>query len=159
MVRVRVISASEADNPVLRHLLELYQHDFSEIDGRDVDHHGLYGHRYLDHYWVDRDRRPFLFEVDGRWAEFALVRLGPPIDMAEFFVLRRFRRTKVGRGAALQTFRILPGTWQLRPLRTNPDATTFWRRIIPVDSTEVDGAEGPVQHFAITTSDGAAART
>lgn len=42
MRRVRVISASEAEKSVLRHLLELYQHDFSEFDRRDVDRHGLY---------------------------------------------------------------------------------------------------------------------
>lgn len=159
MGSVRVINAREADKPVLRHLLELYQHDFSEFDGRNVDDHGLYGYPYLDHYWVESDRRPFLFDVDGRWAGFALVRLGPPIDMSEFFVLRRFRRSGVGRDAAVQIFRMLPGPWQLRQLTTNPDATKFWRRIVPVDFTEVDGAEGPVQHFVIPPSDAATAET
>ncbi len=49
---VRVIEVTEADKPVVRNLLELYQHDFSEFDDRDVDAHGLYGYPYLDHYWV-----------------------------------------------------------------------------------------------------------
>lgn len=149
MEHVRVIGATQGDKPVLRHLLELYQHDLSELDGRDVDGHGLYGYPYLDHYWVDSDRRPFLFDVDGQWAGFALVRLGSPTDMSEFFVLRRFRRAGVGRDAASQIFRLLPGPWQLRQLRSNPGATTFWRRVIPVDFAELDGAEGPVQHFVI----------
>lgn len=159
MASVRVIVPGKADKPVLRHLLELYQHDFSEFDGRDVDHHGLYGYPYLDHYWVELDRRPFLFDIGGQWAGFALVRLGRPIDMSEFFVLRRFRRAGVGREAALQIFRMLPGPWQLRQVTTNPDATRFWRRIIPVDFTEVDDAEGPVQHFVIPSPGGGAAGT
>jgi predicted acetyltransferase len=146
-VRVRV--ASEADKPVLRNLMELYQHDFSEFDHRDVDAHGLYGYPYLDHYWVEPDRRPFLIDVEGRWAGFALVRLGPPIDMSEFFVMRRFRRSGVGREAAGQIFKMLPGRWQVRQLAQNPSATGFWRSVIPVDFTEVDGEEGPVQQFAI----------
>jgi predicted acetyltransferase len=79
--------------------------------------------------------------------------------MSEFFVLRRFRRSGVGRDAALQIFRMLPGPWQLRQLTGNPDATKFWRRIIPVDFTEVEGAEGPVQPFVIMASDGTTAET
>ena len=116
MRTVRVLEAKESYKPVVRHLLELYQHDFSELDGRDVDEHGLYGYRYLDHYWVKADRRPFLISVDGRWAGLALVRLGPPIDMSEFFVMRRFRRAGVGREAARQIFVMLPGHWQVRQL-------------------------------------------
>lgn len=146
---VRVTAASEADKPVVRNLLELYQHDFSEFDGRDVGPHGVYGYRYLDHYWVEADRRALLIDVDGRWAGFALVRLGPPIDMSEFFVMRKFRRSGVGREAARQIFAMLPGQWQVRQLIRNPTATMFWRSVIPVEFTEVEGNEGPVQFFVI----------
>lgn len=149
MGTVRVMEAKESDKPVVRHLLELYQHDFSEFDGRDVDEHGLYGYRYLDHYWVEADRRPFLIDVDGRWAGFALVRLGPPIDMSEFFVMRRFRRAGVGREAATQIFMMLPGRWQVRQLSSNPSATRFWREVIPVSFTEAITDEGLAQHFVI----------
>lgn len=35
---------------VLMNLIELYQYDFSEFDKGDLNIHGLYGYRYLDHY-------------------------------------------------------------------------------------------------------------
>lgn len=152
MRAVGVLEATIADRPVLRHLLELYQHDLSEFDDRDVDVLGLYGYPYLDDYWTDADRRPFLIDVDGRWAGFALVRLGPPIDVSEFFVMRRFRRSGVGREAALQLFRKYPGEWQLRQLASNPSATSFWRSIIPVEFGEFETEEGPVQRFVIPLS-------
>lgn len=150
--KVRVRPASEGDKSVLRNLLELYQHDFSEFDDRDVDAHGLYGYPYLDHYWVEPDRRPFLIDVDGLWAGFALVRLSPRIDMSEFFVMRRFRRSGIGREAAVQLFGMFPGRWQVRQLTRNPGATQFWRSVIPVDFTELNGEDGPVQHFEIRPS-------
>jgi predicted acetyltransferase len=118
----------------------------------DVNTHGPYGHPYLDHYRVEADRRPFLIEVDGRWAGFALVRLGPPIDITEFFVMRRFRRSGVARAAAELIFKLLPGTWQVRQLTRNPITTQFWRRVIPVDFADLDGDDGPVQHFVIPPS-------
>jgi predicted acetyltransferase len=148
-VKINLVDATVEDKPVVRHLLELYQHDFSEFDGREVDGHGLYGYPYLDHYWTERDRRPFLIEVDRHWAGLALVRLGPPIDMSEFFVVRKYRRLGVGRAAAHLVFGRLPGSWQLRQLASNPGATEFWRRTIPVLYTERNDEDGSVQLFEV----------
>src|SRR4051812_39226332 len=52
VMTTELIVANEADRVVVRRLLELNAHDFSEIDGRDVGPHGEYGYRYLDHYWT-----------------------------------------------------------------------------------------------------------
>lgn len=48
-----LIEATVDDKPVVRRLLELYLHDFSEFSGQDLNDHGEYGYRYLDHYWTD----------------------------------------------------------------------------------------------------------
>jgi predicted acetyltransferase len=150
MTTVEVIEAQLDAKVVLRHLLELYLHDFSELDGGDVDEHGLFGYRYLDHYWTEENRRPFLFRVDGRWAGFALIRLGDPNDMTEFFVLRRFRRRGVGTAAARELFGRFLGAWQVRQIAANVAASAFWRRTIPVEFEEHRTEDGPVQRFVVT---------
>ena len=146
---VEVIEAALADKPVLRQLLELYQHDFSEFVDADVDDNGRYGYRYLDNYWSEPDRHPFLFRVDGHWAGFALVRAGDPHDLAEFFVMRKYRRHGVGTSLARELFSRFPGAWQVRQMASNPAATAFWRRAIPVDFEQEQLADGPVQRFTI----------
>ena len=133
---VEVLDVSEEDRPVLRHLLELYRYDFSEFDDADVGAHGEFGYRYLDHYWTDPERRPLLFRTAGRWSGFALVRTGDPNDMAEFFVLRKYRRTGIGREAAREVLRRFPGPWTVRQLLANSAATEFWRTAIPYPFTE-----------------------
>lgn len=133
---VEVVDAEEVDRPVLARLMELYRYDFSEFDGAEVGPHGEYGYRYLDHYWTDENRRPFLFKVNGVWAGFALVRVGEPSDMAEFFVLRKYRRAGVGGAAAAEVLRRFPGSWTVRQQLTNPEATAFWRAAIPYPVTE-----------------------
>ena len=35
---------------VLRNLLELYEHDSSEFNGSELNEHGLYEYKYVDHY-------------------------------------------------------------------------------------------------------------
>jgi predicted acetyltransferase len=144
---VRVDPASASEHDVVARLLELYAHDFSERNGADVGDDGTYGYRYLDAYWSEPDRHPFLFRVDGRLAGFALVRTGPPIDMAEFFVLRKYRRGGIGTDAARAVFARFPGEWQVRQQWENTGAIDFWRRAIPVPFHEGETDEGPVQRF------------
>jgi predicted acetyltransferase len=151
VVLLEVVEVGEGDRPVLRHLLELYRYDFSEFDGADVGPHGEFGYRYLDHYWTDETRRPFLFRVDGAWAGFALLRVGDPNDIAEFFVLRKYRRTGVGRRAAAEVLRRLPGHWTVRQQLTNPDATAFWRAAIEHPVTERRTADEVVMEFTVPT--------
>jgi predicted acetyltransferase len=149
-VRLELVEATVADEPVLGRLLELYQHDFSEFDGADVDADGLYRYRYLDNYWTEPARHPFLFRVDGHWAGFALVRAGEPHDMTEFFVMRKYRRSGVGKQAARLLFVRFPGEWQVRQMRRNGASTIFWRDAIPVEFEQTDGEAGPVQRFTIS---------
>jgi predicted acetyltransferase len=147
---VEVVEATIDDKPVLRQLLELYCHDFSAFNGADVGVDGCYGYPYLDLYWTEVARHPFLFRVDGRLAGFAFVRSGKPHDMAEFFVLRKYRRSGVGAIAARTVFAQFPGEWQVRELTANSGATAFWRTVIPVSFAEDTNADGPVQHFTIS---------
>lgn len=147
-----VLRASIEHKPVLRNLLQLYHHDFSEWTGEDVTEHGEFTHLYLDHYWTDPDSHPFLIRRAGKWAGFVLVRTLDINDVGEFFILRKYRRAGVGREAAHRTFARFPGEWQVRQLRTNPTATTFWRSVLPPDHVETTTDTEIIQHFTIATT-------
>ena len=149
MDEIEVVEARLEDKPVVRRLLELYLHDFSEFTGADVDARGRFGYPYFDVYWTEPARHPFLFRTTGRWAGFAFVRAGTPHDMAEFFVLRKYRRSGLGVAAALQLFGRFPGEWQVRQMTANVGATAFWRRAIPYDFAEELLENGPVQRFTV----------
>ena len=120
------------DKAVLRRLLQLYHYDFSEWNGDDVDEHGEFTHRYLDHYWTDPAQPAVPDSALGAVGQgFALVRAGAVHDMSEFFVMRKFRRAAVGREAARLLFQLFPGEWQIRQLHGNEAATRFWHAVIP----------------------------
>jgi predicted acetyltransferase len=149
MPHIDVVEATIDDKDVVRRLLELYAHDFSEFDAADVDEQGRFGYRFLDDYWTVAAQHPFLIRVDGSIAGFALVRSGAPHDIAEFFVMRKYRRDGVGMEAARTLFTRFPGEWQVRQLAANAAAIAFWRGAIPVPFAEDSNAEGPVQRFRI----------
>jgi predicted acetyltransferase len=126
------VLATPSERDALARLLQLYQYDFGEIEGGDLDQHGLY--RYLDPdvYWSGVGWRPFLFKVDGLWAGFGIVREIAPGNcrLEEFFVLRRHRGQGVGEAAARELFDRFPGRWELSQTANNHAARAFWRKVI-----------------------------
>jgi predicted acetyltransferase len=150
--------------PVFR-MLELYQHDLSDIWDQDLDAHGEYGYS-LDRYWSKPDCHPFVATVNGRYAGFALVdgavKVGPTGHwMDQFFILKKYRRSGVGRVLARTVFDALPGPWEVGQMMLNQPAQTFWRNVISEYTAgacvehELQGGwwEGRVQCFASTPSD------
>jgi predicted acetyltransferase len=134
-MQVELMTARVDDKPVIANLLQLYLHDFSEFAGWAINEHGLFDYPWLDHYWRDPARFPFLIRVDGELAGFALVHTsgqeGPQVHhLAEFFVLRKFRRMGVGETAARQLFDRMPGSWSVAQMDRNVVAQHFWRKVI-----------------------------
>ncbi|MEC4818405.1 MAG: hypothetical protein SAK29_34810 [Scytonema sp. PMC 1069.18] len=52
------------------------------------------------------------------------------MDMAEFFILRKYRRQGIGYRVASFIFDLFPSKWEVRQLGLNADAQTFWRKVI-----------------------------
>jgi predicted acetyltransferase len=161
-VDVEVIPISEREQSVLRHLIDLYAYDFSELLHLDVEDDGRFAFPAVTPYWTDPWRHPFFIRVAGKLAGFALVHERSALsgadgirDMAEFFVLRRYRRQGVGEHAARAIFARFPGPWEVRQRPANVAAVTFWRRVIDRytagrfrDVLWADHAwQGPVQQF------------
>lgn len=159
---VTVVPVAAGERAVLRHLVDLYAYDFSEILDIDIGDDGRFAFPDLDPYWTEGWRHPFFIRVGGKLAGFALVhgrsRLsGTPgvFDMAEFFVMRRYRRRRVGEAAARQLFARFAGPWEIRQRATNHAAIAFWRRVVDRqtggrfrEETRADDVwQGPVQSF------------
>lgn len=133
-IEVQPVPLSEKH--ILHNLMELYLHDFSEYEDLDVDEDGRFGDEYLDRYWIEPERHPFLIKVADRLAGFVLVRDIKSDDqavthsIAEFFVMRKYRRRGVGRHVATMIFDRFPGRWLVCQEETNRPAQVFWRRVI-----------------------------
>jgi len=131
--RIEVIPAAAEQEPILANLLELYAHDFSEFHDLEIGNDGRFGYEFLPLYWSDPDRYPFLVKADGYLAGLILVKRGPGVfgnhvvwDMAEFFVLRRYRRRGIGTQMAHEIWRRFLGAWEVRVMQSNVAANRFW---------------------------------
>lgn len=136
-MNIEIIPATIEQQPILANLFELYAYDFTEFRDFDIGDNGFYGYKWLPLYWEDANRFPFLIYVDGKIAGFVLVQKGSPIaddknvyDIAEFFIMRKYKRKNVGTTVALKVWDKFKGPWQVRVLTENKIANAFWLKAI-----------------------------
>lgn len=127
--------ATSAESPLLKNLLELYEYDFSEFTGSDVGADGTYQYQYLNEYWIEPNRFVYIAFVRGKIAGFVMVNTHF-IDnvlrwsIAEFFVLRKYRRQGIGEYMAKYAFNQHPGQWVIMQIGSNLAAIKFWRKVV-----------------------------
>lgn len=124
------------EKEILRNLLEKYDYEFSQYDLRDVDALGLFGYFYLDHYWIESNRWAYFVLVDDKLAGFAMVNTYPEVNdrtcdfqMAEFFILHKYRRSIVGYTAFSEVLKRHHGRWQLKFILKMSLRILFGRRV------------------------------
>lgn len=155
--------AGPAEKPIVARLLQLYLHDFSTFAAADdsygcVDAHGRFAYPPFERYWREADHEVVLLRRAGALAGFAMLNdwsasgCGTERAMAEFFVLRKYRRTGLGRRAAIEIIARRPAVWEIAVADYNAPAQRFWAAVIPSlaghDATALtgDGARwsGPI---------------
>lgn len=163
---IELIAASSNEAPIMANLLELYAYDFSEFHDLELGPDGRFGYAQLPLYWLEQNRRPFLVRVGGQLSGLVLVKQGSEIsgdgsvwDMAEFFIVRRYRRRGVGTRIAHHLWRTLSGRWEIRVMETNAAAHRFWQHALaqflsaPVDSVQVKKGSRTWRLFSFETGD------
>lgn len=97
--------------------------------------------------------------ADGKLAGFALVRTleeegdSRTYSLAEFFILRKYRRQGIGGQAARRVFGLFAGVWRVHQEAQSLQAQAFWRKVIReytagefTEQSEA-GWEDPIQEF------------
>lgn len=134
-MKIEIRLAQLAERLIVRNLMELYQHDFSELDGTDLDEYAQYGYYDLDCFWINPGWSAHVIKVDNKWAGFVLTNdeVQQPENtraIVEFFVVRKYRGQGVGREAAHSLMVSCPGKWEIRVIHENKAAHDFWDRLV-----------------------------
>ncbi len=136
-MNVMLIAASSEYKNVIKNLMQFYVYDFSEYIGCDVEKNGLFEeYTGLDDYWKEQnDRFPYIIIKEEKYLGFVLVRLikSPErtyFSIAEFFILKKYRRQGIGKMIALQIFNLHRGQWEVFQKESNKPAQAFWSDVI-----------------------------
>ncbi|QYR22330.1 GNAT family N-acetyltransferase [Paenibacillus sp. sptzw28] len=133
---LQLIPVPEDKKEVLQNLYQLYHYDFSQFTENDINSFGLY-EISLDHYWQDPRWNPFFIHFADKIVGFLVVLFenydvdpDPTHVIYDFMVLRKFRRTGVGRKAAEKAFNLFKANWKVAQMSNNEPAILFWRDMI-----------------------------
>jgi predicted acetyltransferase len=147
--QVRIEQVTPRERDVLWRYLQFYIYDMSRFTGaQPVD--GIFPYSRFDAYWGEGERRSAWWaKVGGERAGFALVRFDSAEarhEVAEFFIVNRWRRRGVGLSFARQLMSQFPGPWKLHQLANNTAAIAFWHRVLagfaPFAEAPLDYADG-----------------
>jgi len=112
----------------LKNLLSDYQKEILNTDNAP-------DYKYLDSYWEVKNRFPFFIKLNGQIIGFVLVNDYAILEkgamtIAEFYIIPKFRQKKFGSIAAFKTFDKFLSKWEIRQLKENAIAISFWRSVI-----------------------------
>jgi len=92
-------------------------------------------YRYLDLYWGEKGRHPYLFYFEDNLSGFSFVRdpgstKSECSQMAEFYIIPERRLQGIGKKAAIAVFDLFPGNWEVQIHIKNVVAVKFWKKCI-----------------------------
>ncbi|WP_447527580.1 GNAT family N-acetyltransferase [Vreelandella sp. TE19] len=135
-MEIQLIKIKEQERKVLENLFSYYIYDMTEYMKWNPDHEGKFSYDVskFDVYWEQEDCIPYFIYVGSELAGFVLIRRYPGdlsiYDVAQFFVLRKFKGQGIGKNIFSQVVKAFPGKWQVRILLENSGALSFWESAV-----------------------------
>lgn len=132
-----LIKVEEKDKQIIFNLMQLYTYELSFYADESTEfvmqENGLFKmSKYVDLYWKEENRNPYLLTCDGHIAGFVLQRFNEENmqEIGEFFVLNEYRKKGAGAFMANKMFDMYKGKWEIRTLLKNERAQAFWRKVV-----------------------------
>jgi predicted acetyltransferase len=132
-----LLKASEEHKIIIQNLMQYYIYDFSEYIKYDVEDNGSFApYSNLIDYWEgDNNKFPYVIKMNDKYVGFVLVKLINLIDrsyfsIAEFFILKKYRREGIGKAVAIRVFNLHRGQWEVYQKNSNKPAQIFWNKVI-----------------------------
>lgn len=136
-MKFNLYEIDEKDKNIIYNLMQLYTYELSFFEDETTNFtlldNGLFAiSKYIDLYWTEENRHPYLLKCDDKIAGFLLMRLNEDNinEISAFFVLNKYRRFGAGTFMANEMFKKYKGKWEIRTLLKNKRAQDFWRKVI-----------------------------
>lgn len=130
-------ATKENEKEIILNLMQLYTYELSFFEDETTNFklldNGLYKvSKYIELYWKEEERHPYILKYNGELAGFVLERFNEDDtnEIAEFFVLNKYRKLGAGTFMAKEIFKRYKGKWEIRTLLKNKRAQEFWRKVV-----------------------------
>ncbi|MGQ3887832.1 GNAT family N-acetyltransferase [Legionella sp. CNM-1927-20] len=134
--QIQLQPATIDDYPIIQKMASYYAYDLSEYMQWPIEETGVYdiGQDYI-RYFKQENTYPFLIRYNCELAGFAIIDkevsdINNDYNMAQFFIIRKFKGLGLGRQIAFKCFNQFQGRWEVFVMPGNEGAYRFWRKIV-----------------------------
>ena len=122
---------------VLYRLLQYSLFEESLNDGNEMNYEGIFEYKYFDNYFTDDDREAYFIknEETNKLLGFVMIntfmqKSNNGHSIAEFMVIPKYRKNKIGKETAIRCFNMYKGNWEVSPSIGSEQAYLFWKKVI-----------------------------
>lgn len=127
----------ETQKEIVYRLLQYSLFEESLNDQNDMNEDALFEYPWFESYFMEKDREAYFIKEQGSERLVGFVMINTYMQkssfghsIAEFMVLPKFRRRKIGKKAAIMCFEKYPGNWEISPSCGSEQAYLFWKNVI-----------------------------
>ncbi|MBQ8891543.1 MAG: GNAT family N-acetyltransferase [Bacilli bacterium] len=127
----------EENKDILFRLLEYSLFEESLNDGNEMNNEAIFEYKYFDKYFTDDDRDAFFIKElkTNKLLGFVMIntymqKSSNGHSIAEFMVIPKYRRNKIGKQVAFKCFDMHRGIWEVSSSFGSDLAYHFWKKVI-----------------------------
>ena len=150
-MKIALVPVKLNQRETLFRLLQYSLYEESLTDLNEMNEEALFDYPYFDAYFAEDEREAFFIRECSteKLLGFAMVRAHDRRhSVAEFMVLPKYRRQRIGTQAAKVCFALHDGTWEVKPAYGSLQAKRFWQHVI---STITDTYEWKTDRYFFKT--------
>ena len=136
-MQIYLDKVSKTDKDILYRLLQYSLFEESLNDGNEMNNDGTFEYKYFDNYFSDNDRDAFFIreQETNKLLGFVMIntymqKTSNGHSIAEFMVIPKYRKNKIGKETAFKCFDMYKGNWEVSPSFGSETASTFWNKVI-----------------------------
>ena len=136
-MKIYLSEVEKEEKEILYRLLQYSLYEESETDLNEMNEDATYEYKYFDFYFTDNNRHAYFIREKGsnKLLGFAMInkyvqKFSNGYSVAEYLVLPKYRRNKIGKKAAFEIFNKFLGNWEVKPSYNSKKAYLFWKNTI-----------------------------
>lgn len=129
--------AKKEEKEILYRLLQYSLYEESETDLNEMNEDAIYEYKYFNSYFTDNTRHAYFIrkKESNKLLGFVMInkymqKSSNGHSIAEYLVLPKYRRNKIGKSVAFEIFDKFPGNWEVKPSYNSEKAYLFWKNTI-----------------------------
>ena len=137
MIEYKLERVKIEDKDILYRLLQYSLFEGSLTDLNEMNSEAIFEYKWFENYFSDENREAyFIKEKDSnKLLGFAMVnqymqKSEDGHSVAEFMIIPKYRRLKIGKRVAIDLFNMHKGIWEVKPSYKNESAYSFWKNVI-----------------------------